>query len=52
MHRDFISEGNGLKNECLDYVIMANILHGDEPEILLKETHRVLKHNGRLVVIH
>src|SRR3989344_2657681 len=29
--RDFVSEGSGLKDESVDYVMLFNILHTDKP---------------------
>jgi Methylase involved in ubiquinone/menaquinone biosynthesis len=50
--RDFISEGSGLEDESVDFVILANILHLEEPERLLREAYRILKQNGKVVIIH
>lgn len=50
--RDFISEGSGLEDESVDYTILANILHVEEPEKLLREAYRILRHNGKVVIIH
>ncbi|NPE31068.1 class I SAM-dependent methyltransferase [Methanococcoides sp. SA1] len=50
--RDFMSEGSGLENESVDYVILSNILHGDEPEKLLREAYRILKPKGKVGIIH
>ena len=50
--RDFISEGSGLKDESVDYVFLFNILHGEKPEQLLKESYRILKLGGKVGIIH
>ncbi len=50
--RDFISEGSCLEDESVDYVILANILHVEEPEKLLREAYRILRPNGKVVIIH
>jgi ubiquinone/menaquinone biosynthesis C-methylase UbiE len=50
--RDFIYEGSGLEDESVDYAILANILHVDEPEKLLREAYRILRQNGKVVIIH
>ncbi|MDW7732911.1 MAG: class I SAM-dependent methyltransferase [Methanolobus sp.] len=50
--RDFISEGSGLEDESVDFVILANILHVEEPEKLLREAYRILRQNGKVVIIH
>ena len=50
--RDFVSNGSGLKDESVDYVMLFNILHTDKPEILLKEAHRILRNGGKIGIIH
>ena len=50
--RDFISQGSGLEDESVDYVILSNILHLEEPEKLLREAYRILSPKGKLVIIH
>lgn len=52
VHRDFLSEGTGLKNNSVDYAMLFNILHHEEPIELLKEVYRILITNGTLAVIH
>ncbi len=50
--RDFMAEGTGLEAESVDYVMLFNILHIDDPEIMLREAWRILKPNGKLSIIH
>lgn len=50
--RDFVSKGSGLKDESVDYVFLFNILHIEKPQILLKESYRILKAGGRVGIIH
>ena len=50
--RDFISNGSGLGNESVDYVMLFNILHTDKPERLLREAYRILRDGGKLGIIH
>jgi len=50
--RDFMAEGTGLEAENVDYVMLFNILHIDNPEIMLREAWRILKPNGKLGIIH
>lgn len=50
--RDFLAEGTGLKDESVDYVMLFNILHIDDPEVLLRESWRILKPAGKLGIIH
>lgn len=52
MLRDFVSDGTGLKNESVDYVMLFNILHIEHPEILLEESYRILRPRGKLGIIH
>ncbi|MDO8460504.1 MAG: class I SAM-dependent methyltransferase [Nanoarchaeota archaeon] len=50
--RYFVSDGSGLKDESVDYVMLFNILHVDKPEKLLREAYRILQVGGRLGIIH
>ena len=50
--RDFVSNGSGLKDERVDYVMLFNILHAKEPEKLLREAYRILRKDGKLGIIH
>ncbi len=52
MLRDFMIDGTGLKNESVDYAMLFNILHLEHPEILLKESYRILRPQGKLGIIH
>lgn len=50
--RDFISEGSGLKDNSVDYVMLFNILHLENPVDLLLEAKRILKIGGKIGIIH
>jgi len=50
--RDFIKKGSGLPDESIDYVMLFNILHLENPLILINEARRVLKNGGMLGIIH
>lgn len=50
--RDFMAKGTGLKDASVDYVMLFNILHIEHPEILLKESYRILRPEGKLGIIH
>lgn len=52
IQRDFMADGSGLPEESVDYVMLFNILHLENPTALLSEAHRVLKTGGRLGIIH
>ncbi|MHB1457125.1 MAG: class I SAM-dependent methyltransferase [Armatimonadota bacterium] len=49
---DFMADGSGLPNESVDYVMLFNILHLENPESLLSEAYRVLKNGGKVGIIH
>ena len=50
--RDFAANGSGLDDRSVDYVMLFNILHAAEAELLLNEARRVLTAEGTLAVIH
>ena len=50
--RDFVSDGTGLRDASVDYVMMFNILHAECPDVLLRESFRVLAPGGILGIIH
>jgi SAM-dependent methyltransferase len=50
--RDFISEGSGLNDLSVDFVFLFNILHADNPDILLKDAYRILASGGKAGIIH
>jgi SAM-dependent methyltransferase len=50
--RDFVAEGTGLADACVDFAMLFNILHAECPEVLLREAHRVLCPDGLLAVVH
>ena len=50
--RDFMSEGSGLRDASVDYVFLFNVLHLEKPETLLNESYRILKHGGKVGIIH
>ena len=49
--RDFVSKGSGLPDESVDYVMLFNILHAEDPTGLLKEAYRILWPGGKVGVI-
>ena len=50
--RDFIAEGTGLKDGSMDYVMLFNILHHENPFLILEEVYRILKPGGKAGIIH
>jgi SAM-dependent methyltransferase len=50
--RDFVAGGTGLPDGCADYAMLFNILHAEEPLVLLREAWRVLAGGGRLAIMH
>jgi len=50
--RDFMVNGTGLNPESVDYTMLFNILHLEDPVALLLEANRILKKNGKIGIIH
>ncbi|MBI2422964.1 MAG: class I SAM-dependent methyltransferase [Candidatus Hydrogenedentes bacterium] len=50
--RDFIANGCGLAAESIDYAMLFNILHVENPVALLHEAKRILAPGGRAGIIH
>ncbi|MHB0937770.1 MAG: class I SAM-dependent methyltransferase [Armatimonadota bacterium] len=50
--RDLAAEGTGLPGESVDYVMLFNILHAENPLVFLREAWRVLRRGGRAGIIH
>lgn len=51
-YRDFVADGSGLADESVDFVMLFNILHAEQPGLFLKEAHRILSPRGILAVMH
>lgn len=49
---DFVAHGTGLPDGSVDYAMLFNILHCEQPEVLLGEAHRVLSPGGRVAIMH
>ncbi len=52
LHKDFIKDKTGLKDNSVDYVMLFNILHAEDPISLFEESYRILKYKGKLAIIH
>ena len=52
INRDLLKDGSGLDDDSADYVMIFNILHLEDPLILLREAFRVLRRGGRVGIIH
>ena len=52
IQKDFVTEGTGLKEKSIDFAMIFNILHAEEPLKLLNESYRILKPGGKAGVIH
>lgn len=50
--KDFIIEGSGLADNSIDYVMLFNILHHDNPHQILNEVYRILKSGQKAGIIH
>jgi len=52
IERNFVNAGTGLKDNSIDYAMLFNILHAENPLALLNESYRILKPGGKVGVIH
>lgn len=52
IQRDFMNEGTGLPENSIDYVMLFNILHAEQPNALLNEAWRILIPGGRIGIVH
>lgn len=50
--RDFVDEGTGLAASSCDYALLLNLLHGENPVVLLAEAYRNLRSGGLVGVMH
>ncbi len=50
--RDFVSEGTGLPDASVGFVMLFNILHAEHPDRLLHEAYRILAPGGTAAVMH
>lgn len=50
--RDFVAEGTGLADGSVQSALLFNILHAEQPLVLLREAVRVLQPGGTLAIMH
>jgi len=50
--RDFVIDGSGLKDDSVDYAMLFNILHLENPVGMLEESRRILRPGGLVGIIH
>ncbi len=50
--RDFMVEGSGLPDASVGYAMLFNILHAEQPMVLVREAARVLEPGGVLAIMH
>ncbi|MFA6922618.1 MAG: class I SAM-dependent methyltransferase [Bacteroidales bacterium] len=51
-HKDIIQKTTCLKSGSIDYVMLFNILHHENPEELFNEAYRILRPKGKVGIIH
>ncbi len=49
---NFVNEGTLLNDNSIEYAMLFNILHAENPVKLLKEAFRILKPGGKIRIIH
>ena len=52
VQQDFVGEGVGIADNSVDYAMLFNILHAEDPVALLQEAYRILSPLGKVGVIH
>ncbi|EPG66567.1 methyltransferase domain-containing protein [Leptospira wolffii] len=50
--KDIVEEGTGLGGDFVDYVMIFNLLHHEDPVSILREAFRILKPGGRSGLMH
>ena len=50
--RDFVADGSGLEAGSVEYAMLFNILHAEQPDVPLREAFHVLAPGGLLGIIH
>jgi len=52
VQRDILELGSGLADASLAYAMLFNILHAEQPLVLLREAFRTLAPGGKVAVVH
>lgn len=52
IERDIISLGTGLEDNSVEYVMIFNLLHHEDPVSILKEAFRILRPRGTAGLVH
>ncbi|AOP35270.1 methyltransferase type 11 [Leptospira tipperaryensis] len=52
IEKDIIADGTSLTPDSVDYVMIFNLLHHEDPIAILKEAHRILKPGGYAGLVH
>ncbi len=50
--RDLIEEGTGLPDSSVDYVMLFNLLHAEQPTNLLREAFRIMGAGANVGIMH
>lgn len=50
--RNILEQGSGLEGNSTDYVMLFNVLHAENPHVLLDEAYRVLRPAGIIGIIN
>lgn len=52
LQKDFISEGTGLADGSCEFVFLFNLLHAEQPFVILEAAKRILASRGKVGIIH
>jgi ubiquinone/menaquinone biosynthesis C-methylase UbiE len=50
--RDILAQTTGLSDNSIDYIMLFNILHHDDPNDFFNEAFRILKPQGKVGILH
>jgi len=52
IQKDFVAEGTGLADGSCEFVFLFNLLHAEQPLMILEEAKRILVTRGKVGIIH